>query len=411
VFGAAVLVALFGRGGNDRSGEGGGKFSATRRQTVAIGNRAVAVVEAGGVLLWRYGDGWARVEQERGNVFYRVERGGAFAVETPAGRVEVHGTSFRVEVSEMKKGIPAAAGALIGAAVVVTVYEGRVLFSNSRGELVLEPGEAAAASPQSPPERRPATLSNAGGEAAAVANADADQAPSDGITREQLLARDQKQRGELARLRQRVRELEGNAGGARLGRRTDGPGPDKDGRPWFDPSPETLKSFVQECRVRFDMPNVMDSQAADIGDEVADEANLTDAERTALNETLSEMQERVRSEIRALYLEATGDSRGADLLSPGAMRNEIADKAAPGEEARVRLRLAQERAGMAQPPANLTGATPFERYYRILASIGDETERRVAAVIGRERAHALREKNGGWGRAMEMAGCAEDREP
>src|SRR5262249_53158704 len=78
----------------------------------------------------------------RGNVFYRVERGGPFVVATAAGSVTVLGTCFRVEVQEMKKTwIAGATGAAVSAALLVTVYEGRVLLAKSHGSLELGAGE------------------------------------------------------------------------------------------------------------------------------------------------------------------------------------------------------------------------------------------------------------------------------
>ncbi len=75
---------------------------------------------------------------------------GPFVVHTPAGVVRVTGTCFRVEVSDMKlinrqNLSGAAVGAALGAAVVVTVYEGRVLLARDKGggEVELRPGQSA----------------------------------------------------------------------------------------------------------------------------------------------------------------------------------------------------------------------------------------------------------------------------
>src|SRR6185503_6725117 len=57
-----------------------GDITADRRVEVAIGARAVAVLEPGAHIAWRGAD----VTQDRGGVFYRVERGAPFRVHTPA---------------------------------------------------------------------------------------------------------------------------------------------------------------------------------------------------------------------------------------------------------------------------------------------------------------------------------------
>lgn len=72
-----------------------GEASATARREVVIANgRGTAVLERGARVRWS-GD---QVVQESGEVFYRVERGGAFRVHTPAGDADVLGTCFRVAV-------------------------------------------------------------------------------------------------------------------------------------------------------------------------------------------------------------------------------------------------------------------------------------------------------------------------
>src|SRR5262245_35490491 len=79
---AAAALLLILRGGG---GESAGASTPTARETVRIGDRAVAVAEAGATLSWRIGkDGATRVEQPAGDIFYRVERGGPFVVATPA---------------------------------------------------------------------------------------------------------------------------------------------------------------------------------------------------------------------------------------------------------------------------------------------------------------------------------------
>ncbi len=99
-----------------------------------LGARGIAVLERGAHVAWN-GD---EVTQSAGDVFYRVERGGAFRVHTPSGDVQVLGTCFRVRVENEENGEGAvnlrdlkvgAFGAALGAAAFVSVYEGKVAFS------------------------------------------------------------------------------------------------------------------------------------------------------------------------------------------------------------------------------------------------------------------------------------------
>jgi hypothetical protein len=47
----------------------------------------------------------------------------------------------------------------------------------------------------------------------------------------------------------------------------------------------------------------------------------------------------------------------------------------------------------------------MERATRLQASLGERTERDLAAALGPEKARAFREKNDGWGMHIGMAGC------
>ena len=125
-----------------------GSLTAEARTEARIGARAQAVLEPGASVTWKSG----RVQQERGDVFYRVEPGSSFVVETPAGDVVALGTCFRVQVRERaqegttemnrQKLIGAAAGTALGGAALVLVYEGRVQLSRASDTLELSAGEA-----------------------------------------------------------------------------------------------------------------------------------------------------------------------------------------------------------------------------------------------------------------------------
>ncbi len=57
------------------------------RESIALGGRGIAVAEAGAALSWRRDGRAVTVAQTAGEVFYRVEAGGPFVVETPAATV------------------------------------------------------------------------------------------------------------------------------------------------------------------------------------------------------------------------------------------------------------------------------------------------------------------------------------
>ena len=129
------------RPGTSGSGE---LASGTAWETATLADVGVAVAAPGAELRWRTGeDGNVRVQQEAGRVFYRVSPEDVFEINTQAGTIEVLGTSFEVEVSEVKRDRvkSAALGAAVATAVVVTVYEGRVAFGNDQGRVEVAAGE------------------------------------------------------------------------------------------------------------------------------------------------------------------------------------------------------------------------------------------------------------------------------
>jgi hypothetical protein len=397
--GAGALAWSLGRSPSPAASRGA--LAAERRTTVELGARGVAVAEAGAALSWTVDGGGARLSQAAGEVFFRVEPGGPFTVETPAGQITVTGTCFHVEVEAMKAPVQGIVGAAIGAAVIVTVYEGSVLFADRSG------GQTRAAAGER------IVASGAGG-AGAVARLDGDvdgdrpseavAAPPADISRDELLLRDKVQRAEIAALRGKLVTLERGGDGGRLARRGDR----DDGRPWFDPPAEELGSFVADCKVQLDLPPVMESTPRPVGPELVAELGLEPGEVATFDQAVARLHERFSRALRALYVEVTGDPTGADTLSPDAIASELRDKSPDGEDTRVRRQIARERAGLARPPAELSQRSAYERYFRLLAGLGDELERDLGAALGGPRARAIRAAGGGWPMRMQMAGCGRE---
>lgn len=373
------------------------------RESIALGGRGIAVVEAGAALAWRRIGNAARVEQEAGEVFYRVDPGGPFTVVTAAGEVRVTGTCFRVEVISMKplkQGLlGAAAGAALATAVVVTVYEGKVVVASPSGSAQVRAGERATLTPESPP-----ALDTSATPGPSVALAELPPAPPN-ATREQLLARDEALRQQVATLAQRVRQLQTVASAAPPPNKLRGPGQEN----WMDVSPEQLLDFARECRVQLDYPPLMRGPAPKLSPKLAEELELSSEEIALVNTGFVELQADWLRRVRALYLETTSDTAGADSLSPQAMSEELQEKAAAaGEADALQKRVAEERAGLVPVPADLSRTSPYERYFRGLANLGDEAEAWMATKLGKEKAHALRAHDGGWPMRMGLAGCRMD---
>lgn len=373
-------------------GVGAGERQVTAQETIRIGRRAVLVAERGARLRWQRGPaGGARVEQPSGEVFYRVNDG-PFEVHTPVGVVRVTGTCFRVEVSDMKlmnrqNLSGAAVGAALGAAVVVTVYEGRVLLANDDrpADFELRPGQRA--------EMTAGGVQRLSAPGAGDRPAPAGRPPRFDET-EVLRARIAEQEQELAQLRagragaKKELEIEGDP---RQG--------ENKGR-FLRPSQQELLARAQRCEVRWDTPNIQGVREKD-----RVRQGLSETEAAAMNEATKDVVAQVSSELRRLYVEMSGDSATADKLSPETMHNEIFAKSPEGARAQARRQISRELAGLAPPPADLAATPVAERTFRVMMSIGDRFERAVAERLGPERARALREKDDGWGGKSIANGC------
>jgi len=151
----AVLAMVF-AGLRWHQGNQGEVFAAEPGE-IAIGERATALLSRGAHVEWS----GASVQQDRGDVEYRVRPGGPFTVQTPYGAVQVLGTIFSVRVAvspeeqSMKspKRTIAATGLTAGALLFVAVREGTVRLSNAERQLVLTAGEAGAIGADGVPTR------------------------------------------------------------------------------------------------------------------------------------------------------------------------------------------------------------------------------------------------------------------
>jgi hypothetical protein len=313
-------------------------------------------------------------------VFYRVERGGAFVIHTPAGDVRVTGTCLRVEVMPMKSRdqilLSGAVGAALAAGVVITVYEGHVVAETRNARTELAAGSRTVLDGPSHP--------------APVAAAPIDPNAS----HDELVARATAQQTQIAQLQAHIADLEKQTGGRRQS------DDQEDGRLWHDPSHDKLVEWAAACHVRGDEPGVASFTPVKAGE---DHLGLEPSELDAYNTVVGDITKQWQSLVRSLYIEATGDATGAETLSAEAMRNEIEEKSPRGERSQVLQKLSRERAGLQPPPADLSKTSPLERMMRAWWSLGDQTEDALAKRLGAKRAHDVR--GDGWGHKSDSSGC------
>jgi hypothetical protein len=373
---AALLIVL----GWPRAGGQEGWRETTTRETIAVGGRAVAVAEPSTTLRWRVGPGGdARVDLTRGAAFFRVDPGSVFEVFTPHASVEVTGTCFKLEVNDMtataNRLLGAAAGAGL-AALVVTVYEGSVRVKNAQGEVEVASGSRATVSAGSAPRLTP-TLTAAAPASVPRLSAQALHA-SGADARATIVALEEKVASLSAELEKARRELR------------DGP-LDQDGIPknkFFDLTPDELAVLARRCELRYDVPPFLMNAAVQASPELAARVGLSEAERVRTNQALRESSTLFVGRLRALYAEAHG-APPPETMSARDLQHAIFGRY-PREIKEAFQRLSRERAGLATPPADPSGSSVVERELRLILEAGDDWERRLAGIIGPDRARQLR---------------------
>jgi ferric-dicitrate binding protein FerR (iron transport regulator) len=392
--GVALVAAALGFGLlRPWRGPSSGEHLTTSRATLDLGGRATVVAEPSTELSWRVArDGAARVQQRSGNAFYRVERGGEFVVETPRGTIRVLGTCFRVEVIEMKPSRAGVIGAGVGAAlatvVLVSVYEGRVLTASPVGRKEVSAGEAGRL------EERGAPRAVSEAEARATRAGVIATPPGASLGPAELRERNEQLAIEAQRLRDQVKSLQAKVqqlGGEASKQKT------------FDLTKEELAGLASRCELRWDNPS-MESEAPKASGKAVKDLGLNATERAAVEKALLESHQQLVKQLRQLYVEATGDKKGADSLSPESLTREIADKSSRDDLKVVFQRLARERAGQQAPPADLASTSAVERMYRLLTTNGDRLEQAIGAQIGPDLARRYRELGFG-GRWRSSYGC------
>ena len=374
VLGLGALLVNSGRLDRRAGGQAmDGHVVSDSRQTIDIGDRALAVAEAGSALAWTTGAGKAvRVEQSWGDVFYRVHRGGAFLVSTPVGEVEVTGTCFRIALMNATQ--------LHGErSMLVEVFEGGVRARSGTNEITLRAGERVRLQPDRMPLPLDRSLAGAGGPG------DADGAINSGL--DELRARERSSRARSLQLEARLRELErsitpppakGGSGDLNLPPRSK----------LFDFTPEERRALAVRCLFRWTMPRHLTQWAPP----EFDQALIVDpVERAAIVRVMEDQRTSFIEQLRAIYTEVTGDSITAAKLSPMSLHHEIDGKTPKpdGVEARQLILLEWSGARTTPTEAELARRPAVERYWRLMVNAADDTVHRLTPVVGLDRARGL----------------------
>jgi ferric-dicitrate binding protein FerR (iron transport regulator) len=377
---ASVALAIGLRDGGTSHGEA----IAREREQVALGARAVAVLESGAHVAWD-GD---LVNQPAGDVFYRVEPGAAFRVHTPAGDVQVLGTCFRVRVDATEASVngrdikAAGIGAALGAAALVSVYEGKVRVSHASDALTLGAGQSARA------DARGVRRTGDGGDGIAAADtpdtllaANAGLADSVRGYKERLDAIAAQKKG----LEKQLAEAQEKLALAQ----NDGQAPPS--KSPYDLAQDDWKKLAEEGTVaaRYPCPQGNGTQHPISADSLQ-KAGLSPSDGPLLEQAMNASRARMWATIRPLCASALqGDAAMADKLGPSTCESLVKDVAAAnGTDVPEDMReVAEIRAGMRPMPSN--GGDAVMKMMMAITGESSAMEQDLAQQVGPDDAHAL----------------------
>jgi hypothetical protein len=165
-----------------------------------------------------------------------------------------------------------------------------------------------------------------------------------------------------------------------------------------------LDEWASQCRVRADLPPLVDEHDRAAIDEAAGMLGLGGDERRAFQAAAEDTSRAALARVRDIYTTATGDAAGTIAVED--LLEQIDATRTLGEDAHVRATLSRERAGRTPPQLDPGRMTPYEELYRLLITAGDDFERRLADRLGAARARELRLRFGGWpGPDFDWIGC------
>jgi ferric-dicitrate binding protein FerR (iron transport regulator) len=375
-----------------------GEAIAKDRIEVAIGTRALAVLEPGAQVKWDGDD----VVQDHGDVFYRVEPGARFRVHTPAGDVEVKGTCFAVKVRgeaqsnaviqgadmnkrDVKSGV---VGAALSAFAFVAVYEGKVAVSHASEHADLSAGEGAQLGAGG------VTKSGALGEgeksfdARAAANAAGDVPLAK--ANENLVAQVSEYRARLEAIAAQKVALEQTLKNTeqKLASQSDGGRPPKTE---FDLGPEDWKELSKEGTIKFMVPCSRESGWLP-KPETLQKLALAPQDGPVLQTAYKNTNTRLWTVIRPLCAAEVGSEKTADRIGLDTCIHLVLDSSSgkDREAANEAMRQVGEvRAGLRPDVEPTLQGSPVVKMFSALTAERKLFEGELAQSLGPEEAHRV----------------------
>lgn len=167
-----------------------------------------------------------------------------------------------------------------------------------------------------------------------------------------------------------------------------------------------LEAMARHCDVRSDYPkNIDETEAEDLG--------LGPAEREAWTRALHKFADQELEYYRGLLAEIDPNTPELETLPLAQVRRQltkVAGKARTGDDDSLQRQVAEERAGLREPPDDPAALSAWNRYNRLRFNAGDRFAALLGEELGEDRAHELRSVFEGWpGARTRQWGCPGER--
>ncbi|PRQ02246.1 hypothetical protein ENSA5_24820 [Enhygromyxa salina] len=171
---------------------------------------------------------------------------------------------------------------------------------------------------------------------------------------------------------------------------------------YYGLSQAELEAMARHCDIRMDYPKrLAEQEAEDLG--------LEPAEREAWDRALQAFADQEQAYYGELLREIDPSSADIDELSLAQIRRQLTRVVGRGRgrgDDSLQRDVAEERAGLREPPAEPEALSPWNRYNRLRFSAGDRFAELLDDELGHDRVHELRSVFEGWpGARTRQWGC------
>jgi hypothetical protein len=171
---------------------------------------------------------------------------------------------------------------------------------------------------------------------------------------------------------------------------------------YYNLSQAELEAMARHCDVRTDYPKNLDPQETE-------DLGLEPAEREAWGRALQKFADQELEQYRALLAEVDPDTPDLDNMSLADVRRrllKVVGRARVADDDSLQRHVAEERAGMREPPDDPASLSAFNRYNRLRFNAGDRFAELLGEELGEDRMHELRSVFEGWpGARTRQWGC------